>query len=184
MTEITRLLEAARSGSESDRAALYNAVYDTLQRLARARLSRESTLTDMDTGSLVNEAYLRLAQQENVPGADRRGFFAYAAKVMRAVIVDYVRERNAVKRGSGESPITLATTRMGDAGLGTLDIDSLEEAMKDLEKIDPRGHRVVELRFYGGLSKPEIAEVLEVSTATVGRDWERARAFLYHTLHG
>lgn len=183
MGDVTVLLEAVRQGDAEARASLFKTVYGELNKLARIRLSRESGLTDLDAAGLVSEAYLRLTGLDALPGANRRAFFAYAASVMRSVIVDHVREQRAAKRGAGDGPITLVT-RDGGMELQSPEVMALDEALQDLQTIDERCHRVVELRFFAGLSKEEIAELLDVSVATVGRDWDKARAFLYHSLQG
>lgn len=181
MGEITVLLQAASGGDVTARDALFKQVYAELRQLARQRLARESTLTDLDAGSLVNEAYLRLTKQEGLPATNRRVFFGYASTVMRSVIVDYVRQRRSAKRGSGVAAITLITQAMAQDSRFT-DMVALDEALDDLRRIDERCCHLVEMRFFGGLDFEEIAEVLEVSRATVGRDWDKARAFLYQAL--
>lgn len=180
--DITRLLEGARGGDATARDQLFARVYDELNVLARQKLSRESTLTQIDAPSLVHEAYLRLSRQGQLPGENRRMFFAYASGVMRSVIVDYVRARNARKRGGGEKAITLTD------GAGVVDgpapeIEALDSAMKKLAELDPRSHQVVEMRYFGGLSLEDIAESLGVALITVKRDWQKARAFLYTALN-
>lgn len=181
MSEVTLLLNSAREGDAIAQSALFTAVYAELRKLARIRLARESTLTGLDASSLVNEAYLRLTKHEELPGENRRAFFSYAAAVMRSVIVDHVRERNAAKRGDGRTRITLVTRDLGQE-LQAPEVGALDEALQDLQRIDERCHRVVEMRFFAGMSVDEIAQVLEVSPATVGRDWDKARAFLYRIL--
>ena len=182
MGDITRLLDDARGGDAAARERLFARVYDELNVLARQKLARESTLTQIDAPSLVHEAYLRLNGQAELPGGNRRMFFAYASTVMRSVIVDYVRARNARKRGSGEKAITLT----GDIGVAEgpgPEIEALDSALKELARIDERSHKVVEMRYFGGLSIEDIAEVLGVAPATVKRDWQKARAFLYTVLN-
>jgi RNA polymerase sigma factor (TIGR02999 family) len=181
MGEITLLLDSARSGSPEARQALFSTIYAELQKLARSRLAQESTLTELDAPSLVHELYLRLDRQAQLPGRNRRMFFAYASAVMRSVIVDYVRERRALKRGSAEKPVTLVT-RETDASLRDPDIEALDFALRQLERVDERAHQIVEMRYFGGLSLDEIAEALELSAVTVWRDWEKARVFLYKAL--
>ncbi|HKY92251.1 MAG TPA: ECF-type sigma factor [Nevskiaceae bacterium] len=182
MGDVTRLLQEWRDGDEGAKDALFTSVYDELHRLARIRLSRESTLSDLDAPALVNEAFMRLVRQESLPVETRRAFFGYAASVMRSVIVDYVRERDAAKRGDGATRVTLVTHQAAPDFRQQPDVVELDEALTDLARIDERSHRVVELRFFAGLSMEEIAELLEVSPATVSRDWEKARAFLYRAL--
>lgn len=181
MGEITLLLDRARGGDAVARDALFSQIYAELNTLARQRLARESTLTQLDAPSLVHEAYLRLSRQDALPGRNRRMFFAYAASVMRSVVVDYVRERRAQKRGGGETLLTLGTRDVGGE-LPDPDIEALDSALKQLAQIDLRAHQIVEMRYFGGLSLDEIAESLELSPVTVWRGWEKARIFLYKTL--
>lgn len=181
MGEITQLLQRANDGEAGARDQLFSRVYAELQSLARGRLSRESTLTHIDAPGLVHEAWLRFNAQESLPDANRRAFFAYAASVMRSVIVDYVRARNADKRGSGERPLTL-TGNLGAAEGPDPEIEALDSAMQQLAKIDARAHQVVEMRYFGGMSLEDIAEALDVALITVKRDWQKARAFLFTAL--
>jgi RNA polymerase sigma factor (TIGR02999 family) len=164
-------------------AALRNldrSVYAELMRMARAQIGRSGTLS-LDAPSLVHEAYLRFAKQGAVGTAQRGIFFAYAAQVMRTVIVDYVRERHAQKRGGGEAMITL-TTGIPGVSIDEDAIGLLHEALKSLGKIDARSHFVVEMRYFGGMTEEQIADLLEVSVPTVKRDWRKARAFLFDAI--
>lgn len=163
------------------RNELFAFVYAELHHLARQKLAREAHLTDLDAGSLVHEAYLRLMHPTDVPGENRRMFFAYAAGVMRSVIVDYVRRRDARKRGGAAVHLTLTSSEPEMEG-PQVDVEALDSALTQLARIDERAHRIVELRYFGGLSIDEIAGILEVSTAVVKRDWRKARALLYQFL--
>jgi RNA polymerase sigma factor (TIGR02999 family) len=183
MGDITVLLEATRGGDAAARDALFGRIYAELQKLARGKLAAESTLTQLDAPSLVHEAYLRLSRQAQLPGDNRRAFFAYASSIMRSVIVDYVRERRAQKRGGELATITLLTDD-APAELRDPDIEALDAAMQQLARIDARAHQIVEMRYFGGLSLDEIAGALELSPATVWRGWEKARIFLYQALQG
>ena len=155
-------------------------VYSELMKLARAQLARAGTMS-LDAPSLVHEAYLRLQRQGAIDPAQRNIFFAYSAQVMRTVIIDYVRERRAQKRGGGERLLTL-TTGIPGIDIGEDSIEHLHEAMQALRQIDERSHQVVELRYFGGLTEAEIADVLGVSVPTVKRDWRKARAFLFDAM--
>jgi RNA polymerase sigma factor (TIGR02999 family) len=179
--DITQLLEWARTGDPSARDALFERVYPDLKYLARRRLSQASALTLLDASSLVHEVYLRWTRQQELPAQSRRIFFAYASKVMRSVILDYVRERRALKRGGGEPVVTLRT---GDAAMDARgpNIEALDQAMQQLARIDERSHQIVEMRYFGGLSIEEVSDALEVSPATVKRGWQKARAFLFEVL--
>ena len=181
MGDITRLLDRTRGGDVAARDVFFARVYEELSLLARQKLSRESTLTQIDAPSLVHEAYLRLTRRAELPGDNRRMFFAYASSVMRSVIVDYVHARNTRKRGGGERPITLTSGTVAVADLDP-DVEALDSALVQLAKLAPRSHRVVEMRYFGGLSIDDISEVLGIAPATVKRDWQKARAFLYTAL--
>jgi RNA polymerase sigma factor (TIGR02999 family) len=180
MHDLAMMLPEPASADIAVLQALDGSMYTELMRLARAQLARSGTLS-LDAPSLVHEAYLRFAKQRAIESAQRQIFFAYAARVMRTVIVDYVRERQAQKRGGGEPMITLTTGVEGEV-LAEDSIGHLHEAMKSLEKIDARSHLVVEMRYFGGMTEDEIADLLEVSVPTVKRDWRKARAFLFDTI--
>ncbi len=181
MGDITRLLVEVRRGDAAARKTLFERVYHELQALARARLAGEASFTQIDASSLVHEAYLRLNRSAELPADNRRAFFAYAATVMRNVIIDYVRERKALKRGNGEAPLTLETR---DAPPDSRDpeVETLDLALQELRQIDERCHQIVELRYFGGMSVEEIAELLDLSPTTIKRDWQKARAFLFQAM--
>jgi RNA polymerase sigma factor (TIGR02999 family) len=181
MGEITELLGHARLGDAASRERFFARVYGELDRLARSHLSRQSPLTMLDAPGLVHEVYLRLTQQENLPGSDRAAFLAYASRVMRSVIIDYVRARAAERRGGGQKMLTL-NTGVADQSFTEPQLEALGDALESLERIDERAHRVVEMRYFGGLEIEEIAAFLEVSPATVKRDWTKARAYLLHSM--
>ncbi len=183
MGEITVLLDRARQGDAAARERFFARVYSELDRLARTHLSRQAQITMLDGPGLVNEVYLRLAAQENLPGTDRAAFLAYASRVMRSVVIDHVRARSAERRGGGLRAITL-TTGVAEQVFSEPQIESLGDALESLEHIDPRAHQVVEMRYFGGLEIDEIAAFLDVSPATVKRDWTKARAYLLHTMTG
>lgn len=182
MGEITVLLDQARTGDQAARERFFTRVYSELDRLARRHLSRQSPLTMLDGPGLVHEVYLRLANQETLPGTDRAAFLAYASRVMRSVVIDYVRSRNAERRGGGQRMVTL-NTGVADQTFTEPQLESLGDALESLERIDERAHRVVEMRYFGGLEIDEIASFLDVSPATVKRDWTKARAYLMHTMN-
>jgi len=182
MGNITILLGELRTGNVQARSELFTQVYDELTRLARIRLPG-GPQAHLDAPSLVHEAYLRLSEQELPSLQDRREFFAYSATVMRSVIVDFARRHNAQKRGSGESHLTLSHV---DAGVRdqSVNAEALHAALEHLERIDNRAFRVVEMRYFAGLSIEEIAEVLKLSPMTVKRSWKSARVFLLKELEG
>jgi len=177
MSDITRLIEAQAPGEGVDNALLFRAAFDELRKLAHARLAVSSPMTLLDTTALVHESWLRLSGQQRLQVETRRKFFAYAAQVMRTVIVDELRERHAERRGSGERPVTLDTA-ISD---GVADDDQalqVHEALQSLAQVEPRLAQVVEMRYFGGLTEAEIGEALGLTERTVRRDWDKARLLL------
>jgi RNA polymerase sigma factor (TIGR02999 family) len=181
MGEITVLLDKVRGGDGAARERFFERIYAELDRLAKRHLSRQAPLTMLDGPGLVHEVYLRLTQQEALPGTDRAAFLAYASRVMRSVIIDYVRARSAERRGGGQRMMTL-NTGVADQSFDEPQLELLGDALESLERIDERAHRVVEMRYFGGLEIDEIAVFLAISPATVKRDWTKARAYLLHTM--
>jgi RNA polymerase sigma factor (TIGR02999 family) len=181
MGTVTQLLDQARSGNTQAQQRLFAELYSQLDQLARAHLSRNAPMTLIDAPALIREVYLRLGDQTELPGRDRRTFLAYASRAMRSVIVDYFRARAADRRGGGDKPVTL-NTAVENQSFSDPQLESLDDALKSLERIDERAHRVVEMRYFGGMEIEEIAEFLDVSPATVKRDWQKARVFLMHAL--
>jgi RNA polymerase sigma factor (TIGR02999 family) len=180
MPDVTALLHQAAAGDGSARDRLYATLYPELMRIARAHVARAGTIS-LAPPALLHEAYLRISGSDGPDVLNRRVFFAYASTVMRNVIIDYVRERRAQKRGGGEAMLTL-DTGIADEAVAEDGIEGLAEALAALAKIDPRSHRVVEMRYFGGLTEEEIAAALAVSLPTVKRDWRKARAFLYEAM--
>jgi RNA polymerase sigma factor (TIGR02999 family) len=175
--EVTRLLRDAQSGAADAQRALIDTLYRELRSLARSRLAKEDTLTLLSPTSLVHESFFRLIGSAALAVENRRLFFSYASKVMRSVIVDYVRERDAEKRGGDQRDITLVTEFEG-AHADDTRVLAVDRAMQQLKEVDQRCHDVVEMRYFAGLTLEECAENLGVSTKTVQRDWEKARMFL------
>ena len=157
---------------------LFNSLYQELRALARRQIRRRGYGGTLDTGALIHEAYLKLAENPKTRVRDRGHFLALASRVMRQVVVDYTRRRHAEKRGGGALEV-LPESVADPAGGGVDDILALNEALERLEALDPRLAKLVDMRFFGGLSVEEAAEALETSVATVKRDWLKARAFLY-----
>lgn len=182
MGEITQLLDKARHGDGAARERFFARVYAELDRLAKRHLAHQSHLTMLDAPGLVHEVYLRMAQQDGLPGSDRRAFMAYASRVMRSVIIDYVRSRKAERHGGGQAMLTL-NTGVANQNFSEPQLESLGDALESLERIDERAHRVVEMRYFGGMEIDEIAEFLSISPATVKRDWVKARAFLLNAMN-
>ena len=178
---VTTLLRELREGDRSAEARLLDLVYPELQRIARRFMRGERAGHSLQPTALVNEAYLQLASQQDKAWANRSHFYAVAAQLMRRLLVDYARQRNAVKRGGLHHKVELTDTiAITDDGLDELlDID---EALKKLSEFNPRGSHVVVLRFFGGMTEAEIAEVLGVAERTVKRDWNVAKAWLHGEL--
>ena len=181
MGEVTQLLDSARQGDKVALERFYARVYSELDVIARSQLARQSPLTLIDAPSLVNEVYLRISRQESLPGQDRGTFLGYAARVMRSIIVDYVRARGAERRGGDQLRVTLVTD-IEKKEFTQANFEELSGELESLERIDQRAYRVVELRFFGGMEIEEIARFLDTSPATVKRDWTKARMFLRHRL--
>ncbi len=177
MGDITELIDQGNASGGVDNAALFGASYDELKKLARARLSRSGPLTLLDSTALVNEIWLRLSGKHILNVDTRRRFFAYASQVMRTVIVDQLRERNALRRGSGERMLTL-NTALGDGIASDDEALQVHDALQSLAQLEPRLAQVVEMRYFGGMTEVEIGEVLELTERTVRRDWEKARLLL------
>jgi len=182
--DITQLLQGWRGGDRAALDALLPVVYKELARLAHFQLRQERSGHTLQSAALVNEAYLRLVGLNPPQWQGRSHFFAIAAQLMRQILVDYARRHRAGKRGGGAAalPLEEATLLFGDKGDKDIDVVALDDALKELAKIDARKAQVVELRFFGGLSFNEAAEVLKVSAVTVSRDWSTARAWLHREL--
>ena len=178
MTEITTLLQAANAGDGKAADQVVSLLYGELHRLARSRLRRSGELTLLDTTALVHESYLRIQQAGKPDFADRQHFLAYAAKAMRATVIDIARARQSDRRGGGALHVTLNTEIGDSAAVEDDEILRVHEALEELASVDERLASVVEMRYFGGLSEPEIAECLGVTERTVQRDWQKARLFL------
>jgi RNA polymerase sigma factor (TIGR02999 family) len=176
------LLDGGRSDKHGLDAML-PVVYDELHRLATQCLSRESTGHTLQPTALVNEAYLRLVDQRRVDWKNRAQFLGLAANMMRRILVNHARDRAALKRGRDVQQISLSLLE-SPSGRPDVDLIALEDALDRLAAMDERKSRVVELKFFGGLTTEEIAEVLQVSGATVEREWAFARAWLYDAIEG
>jgi len=179
--EVTVLLRAWSEGDPAAPERLAPLIYAELQRLARRSMRREHQQHTLETGALINEAYLRLADWKNARWENRAHFYGVASQIMRRVLVDYARARNNQKRGGGVRPISLEDTIAASPVRGA-DLVALDEALVRLSELDPRKGRVVELRFFGGLSVDETAAVLEVSPFTVIRDWNFAKVWLHREI--
>lgn len=179
--QVTELLDAWCRGDREALASLVPVVHAELRRMAARQLRRERGDHTLQPTALVNEAFMRLAGQRHVHWQNRAHFFGVAAKVMRRVLVDHARRRHASRRGGGAVRVELTeATRIVDAP--ALDLIALDGALDALAVQDPRQSRVVELRFFGGLTVEETAVVLEIATSTVKLDWQMARAWLLRQL--
>lgn len=178
-SEVTRLLHAAGEGDRGAFDRLFPLVYDELRGLAGRQIRREVPGHTLDATGLVHEAYLKLAVPEGVEWRDRAHFFAIAARAMRQVLVDHARRRRALKRG-GEWERTTLSGKPASLEADPEEILALDAALEGLE---PRQREVVEMRFFGGMTEEEVAEVLGVSARTVRREWVKARAWLYSALY-
>jgi len=179
---VTTLLQAWSGGDQSALQKLTPIVYDELRRLARHYMNGERAHISLQTTALVNEAYLRLVDYKRMRFENRAHFFAVSAQLMRRILVDHARRHN-LKRGAGVQHVSLEHTAVVSSVSDT-DLGGLDDALEALAQLDPRKARVIELRFFGGLSVDETAEVLKVSPITVMRDWTTARAWLYREMSG
>lgn len=159
-------------------------VYDELRRIASAHLRRERNDPLLQTTVLVHEAYLRLGAHDRLQWRDREHFFAFAARLMRRVLVDLARQRRRERRGKGAVHVTLVEPEVGGEEGASEEVLAIHEALGSLQSFDPASAAIIELRFFGGLSIPEVVRVLGVSERTVHRRWRTARAWLYDQLHG
>lgn len=180
--DLTGLIHRAAKGDPDAAEQVFAATYRDLVGLARRRLAGGGRNTLLDTTSLVHESYLRFARSGALRVEDRQHFLGWAGRVMRSVIVDMARRRSAARRGGPGGRVTL-TTGLADSREGPAEeILAVHEALDGLAALEPRLARVVELRYFGGLTEPEIAQVLEVTDRTVRRDWEKARLLLREAL--
>lgn len=180
--DISQLLVKWSGGDEAALEGLIPLVYDELRRLARNYLRKERQDHTLQPTALVNEAYMRLADQKSMKWQNRAQFYGIAAQLMRRILVDHARLRYAEKRGGAEQQ-RLSITTAGDVlVMPDLDVLALHEALEELATIDPQQARIVELKFFGGLSIEETAEVMSLGHATVERDWKMARAWLRRKL--
>jgi RNA polymerase sigma factor (TIGR02999 family) len=190
--EVTRLLKSWASGDASALDALWPLVYDDLRRLARRQLVRERGDHTLQRTALVNEAFIRLSGQRSMEWLNRQQFLSLASKIMRHVLVDYARQRNAQRRGDGAERLSLHDTQAAleldeVQALATFDDDrvdvlAIDSALLRLEKLDPPQSQIVELRYFGGLTLEETADVTGTSLSSVKREWAIARAWLRREL--
>ena len=179
--DLTALFASAERGDRAAADALFAALYDELHRMARRELSKRGAGVTLGATTLLHDAYLNISGREGAAFPDRHRFMAYAARVMRGLIIDYARSRHAQKRG-GQFEITSIRTDVAAAIPEAADLDTLSDALDELTTVDPRLARVIDLKFFCGFSFAEIATMSGVSERTVQRDWEKARIYLYQAL--
>ncbi len=182
MSEVTQLLREWSGGRKEARDELLGLVYEPLRAIAGRHLHRERDGHTLQPTALVNELYLKLVGQRSVAWNDRAHFFAVAAQVMRRILVDHARRKNSEKRGGDMVAVTIGAA-LDMAASENFDVVALDVALQNLEKIFPQQARIVELRFYAGLTIDETAAVLSVSPATISREWTMARAWLRRELN-
>ncbi len=180
-SEVTRLLKEWGDGCHDAIDQLLPRIYAELRRLASSYLRRERPDHTLQPTALVHEAFIKLVDQRAVRWQNRAHFFGIAAQAMRRILVDHARAHAADKRGSGQRPVSLDEASIA-IGAPDIDLIALDEVLTRLAALDPQQSRVVELRFFGGLTLDETAEVLNISPATVGREWTLAKAWLYAEL--
>ncbi len=178
--DITRLLVDWGNGDQAALDELIPLVYDELRRLAARYMRRENQGHTLQTSALINEAYLRLVDQENVQLQNRAQFFGFAAQLMRRILVDHARSRSRIKRGGGVQMVSLAEQAVISNDIA--EVIALDDALKNLAEMDPRKAQIVEMKFFGGLTNEEVAEVLKVTSRTVEREWRKAKAWLYRAI--
>jgi RNA polymerase sigma-70 factor, ECF subfamily len=185
-SDVTQLLQEWRSGRKDALERLMPLVYDELHLIASRHMAREWRVSAMQTTALVSEAYLKLVGQHNVDWQNRAHFFAIAAQLMRRILVDNARRDQRPKHGAGSIPVSLDDMPgvAQPVGIDAVDALALDAALRKLEALDPEQGRIVELRFFGGLTVEETAEVVSVSPATVKREWALAKGWLYRELTG
>lgn len=184
-TNVTRLLRAAASGGRDEQDALASAIYDDLRRIAASHMRGERLDHTLQPTALVHEAYLKLIGQHSTEWKDRMHFFSVASLVIRRILVDHARERAAAKRGGAVGRVPLEhALQQPDAALSApgVDIIALDDALNELAELDARQARIVELRYFGGLTIEQVGDLLEVAGRTVDREWQCAKAWLYARL--
>lgn len=182
MGTLTELIQRIDAGHREARDELFALAYGELRKLAHARLHSGGRDTCLQTTALVHESYLRFLQLGQLKVEDRRAFFGYASKVMRSVVIDAVRARQALRRGGDLEQLTLDTQLGDQLPSGEREIVNVHEALLALEQAEPRLSKVAEMRYFGGYSDQEIADALQITDRTVRRDWEKARLMLMDLL--
>jgi len=182
MGELTSLLQAVKQGDSGAMDRLFELTYQDLHQVAHRRLQGAMGRGELDTTGLVHECYLRLVQLGRLEARDRDHFLTYSARVMRSIVVDFARARLAQRRGGGQMHVPLATDLPEHASIGEQEVVRVDDMLRELAKLDGRLVRVVEMRYFAGLTENEIATALDVTERTVRRDWEKARLLLFAAL--
>jgi|SoiMethySBSTD1v2_1073268.scaffolds.fasta_scaffold00163_81 RNA polymerase sigma factor (TIGR02999 family) len=177
MSEVATALAHVEGMDTTSLDRVFATYYPELKKIARARLRGSGLHGQMQTTALVHDSYLKLAAGPDVAFGDRLQFFAYASRVLRSIVVDLVREQKALRRGGDAQIVTLDTTA-GEGIAPTVDVEAVNDALEDLARLDPPLARLVEMRFFGGMTEEEIAGAMGVSKRTVSREWQNARALL------
>lgn len=180
-TTLSALVASADQGDRAAADTLFSTLYDELHRMARRELARRGAGVTLGATTLLHEAYLDISDRDRAAFPDRNRFMGYASRVMRGLIIDYARRRQAQKRG-GQFEITSIATDVPEAAGDVDQLNGLSDAMDELESTDPRLARIVDLKFFCGFSFGEIGSMLHVSERTVQRDWEKARIYLHRVL--
>jgi RNA polymerase sigma factor (TIGR02999 family) len=174
---LTVTLQAAHAGDREAADRAYAALYPELLKIARARLRSHQADTLLDTEALVHESFMRFVSADKLGVADRKHFFAYAAKTMRNIVIDFARRRQALRQGGSAERVTLHTGIAGEEPFDASVLD-IERALRELEALDPALAQVVEMRYFGGYSDLQIAAAMDITDRTVRRHWDKARAFI------
>jgi RNA polymerase sigma factor (TIGR02999 family) len=182
MSDLTQLLERATGGDQQSKSALFADMYQDLRRLASSRLKRSGRGVLLDTTSLVHESYLRFLKAGDLRAEDRARFLAYAARVMRSVVIDFIRESRAERRGGDAEHVTLNTNVADSVAAGETEVVKVSEALDVLAKTDERLVQIVEMKYFAGYSERDIAECLGTSERTLRREWQKARLLLHAAL--
>jgi RNA polymerase sigma factor (TIGR02999 family) len=178
--EVTQLLVEWRHGDKAALDQLIPLVYDELRRLARGYMRREKEGHTLQTSALIHEAYLRLVDQKNVQWNNRAHFFGVAAQLMRQILVDHARSRSRAKRGGNAQKVSLA--ELSAISVELAEVIALDDALNELAELDSRKSQIVEMKFFGGLTNEEVAEVLKITSRTVEREWRKAKAWLQRAI--
>jgi RNA polymerase sigma factor (TIGR02999 family) len=184
MSDVSMLLSSARAGGADAANRIFELLYGDLRSLAHAQLRKGGERRLLDTTGLVHESYLRFLNSGGVKGEDRKHFLGYASTVMRSIMIDFARSQRADKRGGGAIDVTLNTAVVNSVVASNDDVLKVHDALSRLEQLDARLAKIVEMRYFAGLTEEETAEALDISLRTVQREWSKARLYLAADLSG